>query len=54
MIRLRNSQKVNKACDVSLISKGVQEHGMKILYILYVTAVDVMLDYEIKYAETLL
>ena len=32
LVRLRNSQKVNEACDGSLITKGVQDHGMKILF----------------------
>ena len=32
-----NSQKVNESCNGSLISRGVQEHGMKILYPLHVT-----------------
>ena len=30
LVRFRNAQKVNEACDRSLITKGVQEHGMKI------------------------
>ena len=37
LVRFRNSQKVNKACDVSLTTKGVQEHGMKIIFPLYNT-----------------
>ena len=28
--RFRNDQKVNESCDGSLITKGVQEHGIKI------------------------
>ena len=32
LVRFRNSQKVNEACDGSLINKGIQEHGVKILF----------------------
>ena len=32
LVRFRNAQKVNEACDRSLITKGVQEHGMKISF----------------------
>ena len=32
LARLRNAQKVNKACNGSLISRGVQEPAMNILY----------------------
>ena len=31
LVRLRNDQKVNEACDGSLITKGVEEHGTKII-----------------------
>ena len=30
LVRFRNAQKFNEACDGSLIAKGVQEHGKKI------------------------
>ena len=32
LVRFRNAQKFNEACNGSLITKGVQEHGMKILF----------------------
>ena len=37
LVRFRNAQKVNEACDGSLITKGVQEHGMKIRFPLHNT-----------------
>ena len=37
LMRFRNAQKVNEACDGSLITKGVQEHGMNILVPFYNT-----------------
>ena len=40
--RFRNSQKVNEACNGSLITKGLQEHGMKNLYPLHVTGFDAL------------
>ena len=40
LVRFRNAQKVNEACDGSLITKGVQEHGMKILFPLHNTGFD--------------
>ena len=41
---LYNEQKVNKVLNVSLISRGFQEHGMKIIYQLHVTGFDSLLD----------
>ena len=32
LVRFRNAQKVNEACNGSLITKGVQEHGTNILF----------------------
>ena len=32
LVRFRNDQKVNEACDRSLITKGVKEHGVKIFF----------------------
>ena len=40
LVRFWNAQKVNEACDGSLITKGVQEHGMKILFPLKNTGFD--------------
>ena len=42
LVRFRNEQKVNEACNGSLISRGLQEHRMKILYTLYVTGFDAL------------
>ena len=44
LFRLQNAQKVNKACNGRLISRGFQEHGMKILYQLHVTGFDALSD----------
>ena len=33
--RLRNAQKVNEACNGRLITNGIHEHGMKILFPLH-------------------
>ena len=38
LVRLQNNHKVNEACNGRLISRGVQEHGTKIIYPLYVTS----------------
>ena len=51
MVRFRNSQKVNEACDRSLVTKGVQEHGMKILLPLQNTGFDSLKEDEKKEAE---
>ena len=40
LVRFRNAQKVNEACDGRLITKGVQEHGMKIRFPLHNTGFD--------------
>ena len=32
LVRFRNAQKVNESCDGSLITKGVQKHGIKIIF----------------------
>ena len=40
LVRFHNAQKVNEACDGSLITKGVQEHGMKIRFPLHNTGFD--------------
>ena len=51
MVQLRNYQKVNEACNGSLISRVVQEHGMNILYPLHVTVFNTLTDDEKKEAE---
>ena len=35
LVRFLNAQKFNEACDGSLITKGVQEHGTKIRFPLH-------------------
>ena len=50
LVRFRNAQKVNEACDGSLITKGVQEHGMKIRFPLHNTGFDSLQEDEKKEA----
>ena len=40
LVRFRNSQKVNEACDGSLITKVVQENGVKIRFPFHNTGFD--------------
>ena len=40
LVRFRNAKKVNEACDGSLITKGLQENGMKIRFPLHNTGFD--------------
>ena len=51
LVRFRNAQKVNKACDGSLITKGVQEHGMKIRFPLHNNGHDCLQEDEKKEAK---
>ena len=51
LVRFCNAQKVNEACDGSLITKGVQEHGMKIRFPLHNTGFDSQQEDERKEAE---
>ena len=51
LVRFRNAQKINEACDGSLITKGVQEHGMKICFPLHNTGFDSIQENEKKEAE---
>ena len=53
LFRFRNSHKVNEACNGSLLSRLIQEHGMKIIYPLHVTGFDTLLDDDKKESETL-
>ena len=48
LVRFRNAQKVNEACDGSLITKGVQEHVMKIRFPLHKTGFDSLQEDEMK------
>ena len=40
LVRFHNDQKVNEDCNGSLTTKGVQEHGMKILFPFHNTGFD--------------
>ena len=51
LVRFHNSQKVNEACNVSIIAKGIQEHGMNILFPLHNTGFDSLQEYENKEAH---
>ena len=51
LVRFRNDQKVNEACDGSLINKGVQEHGMKIRSPFHNTGFDSLQEDKKKEAE---
>ena len=51
LVRLLNDQKVNEACDGSLITKGIKEHGMKIIFPLHNTGFDSLQEDEKKEAE---
>ena len=53
LVSFPNAQKVNEACNGSLITKGVQEHGMKILFPLHNTWFDSLQEDEKKEAERL-
>ena len=46
LVRFRNSQKVNESCNKSLITEGVQEHGMKIIFPLQNTVFDSLQEYD--------
>ena len=48
----KNAHEVNEACNGSIISRRVQEHGMKILYPLHVTGFDTLLDGDKKETDT--
>ena len=50
LVRFRNVEKVNGACDRSLITKGAQEHGKKIRFPLHNTGFDSLLEDEKKEA----
>ena len=52
LVRFRNEHKVNGACTGSLITKGVQEHKMKIIFPLQSTGFDSLQEDEKKEAET--
>ena len=49
--RFRNAKKVNEACNGILITRVVQEHGMKILFPLHNTGFDSLQEDKKKEAE---
>ena len=53
LVRFRNAQKSNESCNGSLITKGVKEHGMKILFPWHNTGFDSLQEYVKKKAEKL-
>ena len=52
LVRFCNFQKVNKACNGSIITRGVQDYGMKILFPLHTDGFDLLQENEKKEAET--
>ena len=52
LVRFCNEQKINEAYNGSIIKRGFQEQGMKILYPLHVTGFDTMQDNYNKEVET--
>ena len=46
-----NSQKVNEAYNGSLITRGVHDHGMNILFLLHTSGFDLLQENEKKEAE---
>ena len=52
LLRLHNSQKVTEACNGSLITRGFQEHGMKIINPIHSTGFYTLSDYDKKEVET--
>ena len=51
LFRFCNSQKANEACNVSIITGGVQEHGMNIIFPFHNTGFDYLQEDENKEAE---
>ena len=51
LVRSRNAQKFNATCNVILITKGVQEHGMKMLFPSQNTGFDSLQEDKKKEAE---
>ena len=51
LFRIRNAHKVNESCNESLIAKGVQEHGMNMIFPLNNTEFDSLQEDEKKEAE---
>ena len=51
LFRFRNEQKVNESYNRSLLTKGVQEHGMKFLFPSYNTGFDSLQEDDKKESE---
>ena len=52
LFRFHNFQKVNEAYNGSLITRGLQDNGMNIIYLLHTTGFDITQDDDKKEAET--
>ena len=52
LVRFHNYQNSNDACNGSLITRGLQDHGMNILYPLPVTGFESLQNNDKKEAET--
>ena len=52
LVRFRNTQTVNESCNGIQITRGVQEHGMKILFPLHTTGFYALHNSDKKEAET--
>ena len=48
LVRFHNAQKVNEECNGILIAKGVQDHGINIIFPLHNTVFDSLQEYEKK------
>ena len=51
LVKSHNAQEVNKACNISLITKGIQENGMKIIFPWYNTGFYSLQEDDKKEAE---
>ena len=52
LVRYCNVQKANDSCNGILITRGVQEYEINIIYPLHVTVFDALLDNDKKEADT--
>ena len=51
LVRFRNAQEANEACNGSLITRGVQEHGMQIIFPYHNNRFDSLQEYDKKEPE---
>ena len=52
LVRYHNAYKANEACNGILIKRGIQEHGIKILFPLHTTGFYSLQENEKKEADT--